>query len=136
MTTGSESPTPPAPRVKFGPAFACCSTARTLIVACGLTLFGTGSIIAYGLGLTTDIPLLHPKMAAWMTIACVGGYVLALLLSLVGTVSIFIHGLTRSGEIVIRGTRYQGMFLSKVALSIFTLPWILLGIMIAFFGFR
>jgi hypothetical protein len=63
-------------------------------------------------------------------------YILSLFISLVGAIALFIHGLDRSGEVVVRGTRYRGMTLSKIALSIFTLPWILLGILIAFFGLR
>ncbi|MBI3857483.1 MAG: hypothetical protein HY293_17515, partial [Planctomycetes bacterium] len=120
----------PESGVRFGPAFACCPTARTLLVACGLTLFGTGSIIALEAGVTEHIPTINPRMAEWITIVCIATYVLALLLGLVGTVSIFIHGLNRSGEITIRGSRYRGMTLSKAALSIFTLPWILLAVMI------
>ena len=123
-------------RVKFGPLFAACSNGKTLIVSCGLVLFGTGSIIAFATGLTTQLPLIHPKMAEWIERMCFLSYVLSLFISLVGTIGLFIHGLNQSGEVVIRGTRYRGMTLSKIALSIFTLPWILLGILIAFFGLR
>ncbi|HTK60647.1 MAG TPA: hypothetical protein VL283_05605 [Candidatus Baltobacteraceae bacterium] len=123
-------------RVKFGPLFAACSNGKTLIVACGLVLFGTGSIIAFATGLTAHLPPVHPKMPEWIERTCFVSYVFSLFISLVGSVSLFIHGLNRSGEVVIRGTRYRGMSLSKVALSIFTLPWILLGILIAFFGLR
>jgi hypothetical protein len=37
-----------------------------------------------------------------------------------------IHGLHRWREIVIRGSRYQGMTLSKIAPAIFALPWMVL----------
>jgi len=131
MTSESGADREPAPRVKFGPTFAACSTARTLIGSCGLVLFGTGSFVADLAGLTRHLPPLHPKMADYVGITCVVSYILACFISIVGTISIFIHGLDRSGEIVIRGSRYRGMVLSKIALSIYTLPWILLGGLLA-----
>ena len=132
----SESGDPKPERVKFGPTFAACSNGTTLIAACGLVLFGTGSIVAFATGLTTHLPPFHPNLPEWIERTCFWSYVLSLFISLVGAISLFIHGLDRSGEVVIRGTRYRGMTLSKIALSIFTLPWILLGILIAFFGLR
>jgi len=126
----------PSPRVKFGPAFACCPTARPLLIACALTLSGTCSIVAFGLGANDSLPIFHPRLSGWIEIACVVSFFAALLLSLVGTVSVIIRGLDRPGEVVIRGKRYSGMVVSKIALSIFALPWIVLGIMIAFFGLR
>jgi len=123
-------------RVKFGPLFAACSNGKTVIVACCLVLFGTGSIIAYATGLTTHLPPVHPRMAEVIERTCFVSYILSLFISLVGAIALFIHGLDRSGEVVVRGTRYRGMTLSKIALSIFTLPWILLGILIAFFNLR
>jgi len=129
MTTESDIEQPPR-RIKFGPTFAACSTARTLIVVCGLVLFGTGSVIALGAGLTQDLPVLHPRMPELIEKTCVVGYIAALVLSFVGTIALFVHGLDRSGEVVLRGSRYRGMFLSKIALSIFSLPWIVLLIMI------
>ncbi len=122
--------------VRFGPAFACCPMARALIISCALVLCGTSSMIALESGLLDHLPSFHREMHDWMNIGCGVTFALALLLGLVGSVSIFIHGLNRSGEVVIRGSRYRGMAVSKVALSIFTLPWIVLLVMILFLGFR
>jgi hypothetical protein len=122
----------PAPRVKFGPTFAADSTARTLLFFCGLILFGTGSYIAHEAGWTGELPLFHPRMGHWIRMVCIVAYICALFVSFVGTIAVFIHGLSKSGEIVVRGIRYQGEMLSRIALAIFTLPWILLGVLLAF----
>ena len=123
-------------RVRFGPTFAACSTARPLLFICALTLSGTGSIVALGAGLTDALQNLHPRISDWIETICIVSFVGALFLSVVGTISVIIHGMDRSGEVVIRGTRYRGSSLSRFALSIFALPWIVLGIMIAFYGLR
>jgi hypothetical protein len=109
--------------VRFGTAFACCPNARAHLVLSWLVIFGTFSFLTASLDLTTWIDL---RIEGWLRIFCICSYVLALILGVVGLLSILIGGINGCGNVRLGGRRLRTSTVGLVFLGVFTLPWLTL----------
>ena len=108
-----------------GAAFAACGTARAHLIMGVLVTFGTGSFLALNFGVLNGLPT-----PAWLDqsirIVSIGSYVLALLVSVMGLLSILIGGIGGCGEITLGGRRLRNSVVGLVFLGVFALPWVTL----------
>jgi len=105
--------------VRFGPAFACCPTARAHLVLSWLVIFGIASFLTMAFDLVSWID-------GWLRLLCICSYVLALILGFMGLLSILIGGIGGCGKINLWGRRLRGSGMGLVFLGVFAAPWVTL----------
>jgi hypothetical protein len=130
MTAESGIPNPesdvdgvPDDWVRFGTVFACCPNARAHLLLSWPVIFGTVSFLTLSFDHIIWIDL---RTDGWLRIFCICSYVLALIIGVVGLLSILIGGIRDCGRVRLGGRKLRNSSVGLLFLGVFTLPWLTL----------